>query len=208
MNAGEQTITIPANGNWTVRVSNQRTFFCIATDGTYSVRADNGDENIIRQAADSWENAKPYGKLTFRNSTGAPITTTFFAGEQRYSAQNVSVTVPSGVSITNTPTVVQSRTAAAPGQFSDTNTIAGGRKQLRNVATPFRWAIIGGMAEDGTANAQSVFVGASNAAGKQPIEIPPGGWFALPLPSDRTWDFQDFYWIVKQDNDDITVIYV
>ncbi len=213
MNAGERTITIPAGGTHTERVPSQKTFFCIATDGVYSVRPGNSEENVIRQVADTFEERTAFGKLTFRNRTGAPVTTTVWIGEERFSSQNVSVSVPSGVSVTNIPSVSVQNTLANcvdsnPSQFLKTSTAAAAAVALAAAGTKFRWALLlGCKSENGTANVGSVFVGASGDAGKQPIEIFPGSAYVLPLPQGAKWDFGSWFLKVANDGDGLVVIF-
>lgn len=100
MNVGEITIAIPANGTWTSKVPSQKYFYAISTTGVYGVRVGNASENTIRKAADGFEEAKGFTKVTFYNRTAAIITTVVWIGEERRTSQETEVTVSTTVNST------------------------------------------------------------------------------------------------------------
>lgn len=208
MNVGEQTITIAANGKYSVKCPAQKAFFCIATTGVYSVRCGSSEENTVRQAADTWEETKSFGSVTFFNRTGVAITTTFWLGEQRYSAQNVSVSVPAGISVTNSPTVVMSRANTLPLQFPKTVAVPGTPEPLKAVPTLFVKATIIAVKDlAGAANVGVVKLGWSPAVNEQPIVMNPGDQREFTPPQDRQWDLNKLYLDAANAGDGVVIIW-
>jgi hypothetical protein len=203
----EISVSIPANGVSVVVVGEASVFFCIATNGTFKVRPDNRDRVTVSQAGKKFGNpgAHPFNKLTFYNSTAAVVTATVWVGEEEYSDQNTTVTNSVSTTFGND---IANCIDAVPSQFLKISNAAAAPVALAAAGTKFRWALLlGCKAQDSTANAGSVFVGALGGAGQQPIEVFAGTAYVLPVPQGAKWDFGNWFLKVANDGDGLVVIY-
>ena len=126
-----RTIIIPAavgSNPGAVRESVSGKFYAtVKADGIFFVRAGNGGE--VEQSQGRYfgnETALEFGKLTFYNKTAAPITLTYYAGQEFYKP-DVSATI-SSVSVT----AIQSIKNAASYTKGTNAAIASGGNQAFN----------------------------------------------------------------------------
>lgn len=205
-----QTITIPAAGNAagvaTVHCTGKY-FLLTATNGAFRVFTNLGEEYDFSETGSGFGNEQSpvFGKLTFYNDTGVPVTITFYASNSPIKTPDVNVTSNVNVTSTLTNTLVNCA-VEAEGQFQKNTSGGGNAVALAAAGTYFRRAtIIAQSSLDRAVNAGKVYIG--NAAAHQPILLNPGDVWTIEADTGGKRDFGSWYVSADTGGDGVSVIY-
>lgn len=206
------TITIPAAGNapgvFATHITGKY-FLLTATNGAFGVITSGGDEYDFSETGSGFGNdASPqFGKLTFYNNSGAPVTITFYVSNTPIKLPDAAIN--STVNVTTGP--IQNTLAGCAleieGQFQRNTGGAGAAMAFEAAGTYFRRAIIiAQQSLDRAANAGVVYIG--NSAAHQPIALNPGDQYTIETDPGGKRDFGSWYVSAANGLDGVSVIYV
>jgi hypothetical protein len=212
-----QTVIIPAAANNASGVAGTHTngkyFKLLATNGAIRVITSNGDEFDFSESGSGFGDvASPaFGKLTFYNDTGAPVTITFQVSNTPINTPDASISSTINVNASLSSSLLSSA-EIVPGQFIKTITIAAGTVAVAALGT-YATSItviarktLAPVDFGGTNNTGNVTIGFSNANG-QPIELTPGDVWNFSVSAGRKLDLGKIYLDVLTDNDGVVVLY-
>ncbi len=200
------TITIPAAGVFTIHASGKY-FLVTALNGPFSVITSNGDEYDFVETGSAFGNdqAPTFGKLTFYNNTGAPVTITFYVSNSpiKTSDVNVTSTVTATATLTNTLT---NCALEAEYQIQAAANVANVANAFTNPGTYFRRAIIVSQKTlDRAANTGNVYIG--NSAAHQPITLAPGDVWTIEADTGGKRDLGAWYVQAPNAGDGVSILY-
>jgi hypothetical protein len=210
-----QTIIIPAAGTQSgvfAYQSSGKYFLLTATTGTFRVITNTGDEYDFSETGSGFgnDNSPPFGKLTFYNDGGTPVTITFYVSNTPIKTPDV--TVQSSITVnTNITNTLAGCAAAALSDAAIQTTAANTAKAFAGASTPFRKITILAYSAFGTAglaaaaNAGQVFIGVSNT--HQPIAMNPGDVWTFEAPTGAKYDLISFYISAPNSGDGVLIIY-
>jgi hypothetical protein len=205
------TITIPAAGNAagvaTVHCTGKY-FLVTALDGAFQVLTSTHDEYDFSETGSGFGNdvSPTFGKLTFYNKSGAPVTITFYVSLTPIKTPDVNVT--STVSVT---TVLQNTLAGCvvepEGQAQVNTAVIGLAVPFAAGGNYFRHAIIIAQKSlDRAANTGKVYIGNSNV--HQPIALAPGDTWTIDADVGGKRDFGSWYVSADNAGDGVSILYV
>jgi hypothetical protein len=207
------TITIPAAGNSPGAFSyhgSGKYFLVTALNGPFRVISSKGDEYAFTE-----NNTSPtFGKLTFYNDTGTPVTITFYVSNTSIKVADVSVSsaVTVQTALTNT---LAGCAAAAPGEALVTVAAAGTPVAfVAQAGTTFARTIIcipqktiAPVSKGGAANAGTVYVGVGPGGGQQSLPLLPGVPFIFQADTGAKFDLNSFSLDADNVGDGLVIIY-
>ena len=207
------TLTIPAGGVSSVHAGGKY-FLLTATDGAFRTITSHGDEFDFSETGSGFGNDQSprFGKLTFYNDSGAPVTITFYVSDSPIKTPDVNVT--SNVNVTATlASALATSAEIVPTQFLKTTTVGAGAVALANAGS-FATSIqiiarktLAPVSFGGTANAGSVAIGFSNVNNQEPIELTPGDVWTFSVSAGRKLDLGKIFLDVLNDGDGVVVLY-
>ncbi|HXC34266.1 MAG TPA: hypothetical protein VNV43_00210 [Candidatus Acidoferrales bacterium] len=209
------TLIIPAAGTQSGVFAYQasgRYFLLTSTTGAFRVISNTGDEYDFSETGSGFgnDNSPPFGKLTFYNDSGTPVTITFYVSNTPIKTPDV--TVQSSITVNTTITNTLAGCAAATlSSAVVTAALINTAYKFNAASTPFRKITIlafSGFGTPGTAptvNAGIVFIGVSNT--QQPIAMNPGDVWTFEAPTGAKYDLNAFYLSAASAGDGILIIY-
>lgn len=211
-----QTITIPAavgsqSGVFGVHATGKY-FLLTATSGAISVITNAGDEYDFSETGSGFGNdsSPTFGKLTFYNASGTPITITFYVSLTPIKTPDVTVQS----SITVNTTITNTLAGCAAAVQTDTvcsATLPNTANAFTGASTPFRKCTIlafkafGAAGSPPTANAGQVMIGVTST--HQPIVLNPGDAWTFEAPTGAKYDLINFYISAPNAGDSVLVLY-
>lgn len=197
----QRTITIQPFGEYVEKITGS-VFAVISATAPFAIRLDN--RATIPMESGRKLVGEPFTRLVFVETTGAPVTIAFYAGDK-------DITPP--VAVSNTVTMsfandIAINVPTVPVQFARVNNTPGTPLALTQFQTFFRKAkIIAKKSLSGAANTGIVKLGPSAAVNEQPFELFPGDEITLEAPLGAKWSFTSWYIDVINAGDGVVVIY-
>jgi hypothetical protein len=209
------TTTIPAAGTQSgvfVQHVHGKYFYLSATNGAVRILTSTGEEYDFSESGSRFgnDNSPAFGKLTFYNDGGTPVTITFYASLTPIQTADVQVQSSVTVNTQLTNTLAGCAAANLVGTLV-TAAAANTAYAMAAVSTPFRKLTIqafkafGAAGAAPTANLGIVCWGPAN--NQMPTVMNPGEVWTLEAPTGAKYDLSALYFSAANAGDGLILIY-
>jgi hypothetical protein len=209
------TLTIPAAGTQSgvaTYQANGKYFLLTATTGALRIITNAGEEYSFSETGSGFgdDSSPAFGKLTFYNDGGTPVTITFYVSTKPIKTPDVTVqsSITVNTTITNTlagcAAAIQTDVVCTAAAANTANTFTGGSTPFRK-CTILAFKAFGTAGNVPTANAGQVMIGVTST--HQPIVLNPGDAWTFEAPTGAKYDLINFYISAPNAGDSVLVLY-
>lgn len=155
------------------------------------------------------QGGRPFGALTFENSSGSDIDITFMVSDEAFDAEKVTFIDTTGLVVnTAMKNDIAECVLVAPAQFAKTVSSAGTPEALTASASYFRKAIAYAYKTVARgANTGNIRIGVGSGAGQQLIQMTPGDEYVIEAPTGARMNFQNWYIDADNNGDGVVMVY-